>query len=74
MEHTQTTLAEILGRTKPCIFKARFKYDPCRSCDGLNQVCENYLSQPVRKPRVESIPRDYYTWIRQSNDAGVIIR
>lgn len=44
MEHTQTTLADILGRTQPCIFKARFHYNPCRSCDGLNQVCESYLA------------------------------
>lgn len=44
MNHPQAQLKDILGHTYICIFKERFKYDPCRSCDGLNRVCENYLA------------------------------
>lgn len=32
--------------TKPCIFKARFKYNPCRECNlDYMRTCENYLAE-----------------------------
>ena len=73
---------------KPCLFKERFKYEPCRSCDGLDRNCKNYLSQPVRR-RLHSRGENYanhnttsphdtnvkvidYGLIRLFNDGGVI--
>lgn len=31
--------------TRKCIFQERFRYDPCRSCDGCNEGCPNYLGE-----------------------------
>lgn len=35
---------------KPCLFKERFKYEPCRTeCDGYNTLCKNYLAKHIRQ-------------------------
>ena len=51
-----TTTLELLGNPE-CIYKRRFRYDPCRSCNnGYNPHCENYT--PVYSQRTKPLSDD----------------
>lgn len=40
-----------------CIFQERFKYEPCRSCDGYDLTCPNRLEEfKYSKPIVTQTP------------------
>jgi hypothetical protein len=61
-----------------CVFKNRFKYDPCRQCSGVAVTCKNYLSEikyeghKSRKHYEEHDRKASLSLIRMLNDGGVI--
>lgn len=76
-----TTIDEILG--KKCIHYERQRVcSDCRTCNGRNYKCEEFLARPHRekyKPmiikqqsKLKILPRNYQDWIRRYNDEGVI--
>jgi hypothetical protein len=38
-----------------CIFKPLFHYEPCRSCNGLNNYCRNYREAYSRQDFLSSL-------------------
>lgn len=65
---------------KDCMFKERYRFDKCRSCDGIDhcefylpRVTKRYTPMIVRQERQTKIlPKNYQDWIRRGNDSGVI--
>lgn len=61
-------MAKEIDNSRICVYKSRFRYEPCRSCDGLDKECKNFRTE---KPR-RYITYSRYNMIRRANDRGVL--